>query len=302
MRRRSAEREPGEDSTSGAGSLTSTWRADQSAHPPKGAKTKMTTKADVRKPRLLSAILTLGALGAAPTSASAVDAPSVAEQWRVANETKVQTGVEYQLHNSKGGQLGYKKRTFGADVGFVGSSGGHFKLMRKAPPNVRDHRRRVVEDELVALYNSKHRQYLINGSPVFGVSLGWSRTPVYEWRLRDIDGVKFALFNTRKGDYLVHGYQTLGPNLWWLKNLHPTIDTSPKQASVALSAQPVVRGFVPMLGKFGGGLDRGKITSIQNASTSATLMFVKPGKSTTNCGDPDATVRIAPRAIMTPTR
>jgi hypothetical protein len=38
---------------------------------------------------------------------------------------------------------------------------------------------------------------------------------------------------------------------------------------------------------------------VQNASQSATLLFVKPGKSTNDCSDPNATVRVAPRATMT---
>jgi hypothetical protein len=41
------------------------------------------------------------------------------------------------------------------------------------------------------------------------------------------------------------------------------------------------------------------LLTVQNASQSATLMFVKPGKSTINCSDPNATVRVAPRASMT---
>ena len=176
--------------------------------PPRSAN-KMTSTAHARKLRLLIALLALGALGA-PASASAIDAPIATEQWRVANADTVQTSTDYELHNGKGGQMGYDERRFGVSLGFVGHGGGHFQFKPKgASPRVRDHRvRTVLEDEPLALYNTKTKQYLGVGFPVFGISLKWSKVPLYDWRLRDIKGPRFALYGN--GDYLVHGHRTVG--------------------------------------------------------------------------------------------
>ena len=55
---------------------------------------------------------------------------------------------------------------------------------------------------------------------------------------------------------------------------------------------------MPYKGGFGQNT-KGNLLSVQNASQNATLMFVKPGKSTNDCSDPTATVRVAPRGMMT---
>jgi hypothetical protein len=65
-----------------------------------------------------------------------------------------------------------------------------------------------------------------------------------------------------------------------------------------MTAQQITSGCVPYLGTFGQNL-KGTVISVQNASQKATLMFVKPGQSTNNCSDPNATVRVAPRGMMT---
>lgn len=38
---------------------------------------------------------------------------------------------------------------------------------------------------------------------------------------------------------------------------------------------------------------------MKNASSTATLLFVKPGRRTEECGDPSATLSLAPGATMT---
>ncbi len=212
----------------------------------------------------------------------------------------MQTSTDYELHNSKGGQMGYDERRFGVSLGFVGHGGGHFQFKPKgASPRVRDHRvRTVLEDEPLALYNTKTKQYLGVGFPVFGISLKWSKVPLYDWRLRDIKGPRFALYGN--GDYLVHGHRTVGINLKWYRDTLPKPEpkpTGPKEYSVALQRQQIVQGHIPYLGQFGGPLDKGKITKIQNASNDMTLLMVKRGRSTEQCGDPSATVRVAPRAL-----
>jgi len=249
-----------------------------------------------RSRRILALVSTVTALAALPAAASAADVPSGADQWSVANTSTVQTGVDYELHNRTGGQLGYDNRVFGVDLGWVGHSGGTFTFMRKAPPNVRDHRRGpIAEDEDVAIYNSKSRRYLVykqRGDAK--AELDWSRTPTYEWQVRGQDGAQFALFNDRVDRYLVYQFKNYGINLGWLTGPPPV-----QSASVGLSAQQITQGWIPYLGTFGAG-SQGRLLTVQNASQSATLLFVRPNHSTTECGNPSATVPVAPRASLTP--
>jgi len=127
--------------------------------------------------------------------------------------------------------------------------------------------------------------------------LEWSNTPVYEWQIQDQSPsggrVNFALFNSRVKKYLIYKVQNYGINLGWLENTAP----GSQSFSVGMSAQQITNGWVPYLDSFGQNTN-GNLLSVQNASQTATLLFVKPGKSTTNCSDPTATVAVAPRAMM----
>jgi hypothetical protein len=68
--------------------------------------------------------------------------------------------------------------------------------------------------------------------------------------------------------------------------------------SLAMTAQQITNGWVPYRGTFGQNI-KGNLLSVQNASQKATLLFVKPGQSTSNCSDPNATLRVAPSGMMT---
>jgi hypothetical protein len=65
-----------------------------------------------------------------------------------------------------------------------------------------------------------------------------------------------------------------------------------------MSALPITQGWVPYRGSFGQNT-RGNLLTVLNVSPSGTLLFVKPGKSPNDCGVPNATVRVAPRATLT---
>jgi len=205
--------------------------------------------------------------------------------------------LKYDLYNTTE-QIGYENRTFGVDLGWV-SNGGRFEFRRQAPPGTRDHRKGPISsDANVAIFNSKTRRYLKyyeRGDSK--AELEWSNTPVYEWQLHDQSAssgrVYFSLFNNRVKKYLVHKVQNYGINLGWL-----TETQTAQSFSLALTAQPITQGWVPYLGRFGQNT-RGILLTAQNASQSATLLFVKPGKSTTDCSDPTATLRVAPRGTMT---
>jgi hypothetical protein len=171
--------------------------------------------------------------------------------------------------------------------------------MREASAGTRDHRKgQIPPDANVAIFNTKTLRYLkYYDRGDTKAELEWSPTPVYEWQLQDQSSsggrVHFALFNSRVKKYLVHKVQNYGINLGWLNDTGP----SSQSFSVGLSAQQITNGWVPYLGSFGQNT-RGTLISVQNASQNATLMFVKPGKSTNDCSDPNATLRVAPRAMM----
>ncbi len=225
-------------------------------------------------------------------------APTAAKQWSVDNTNQISYETDYVLFNM-GSQLGYENRTFGVDLE-RGARGGFFAFLRQAPPGKRDRRLGPIgENDKVAIFNTKTLRYLMfyaRGDSK--AELEWTNTPVYEWQIQDQSAsggrVHFALFNTRVKKYLVYKVQNYGINLGWLNQTPP----QPQSFSVAMTAQQITNGWVPYLGIFGQNL-KGNVISVQNASQKATLMFVKPGQSTINCSDPNATVRVAPRAMMT---
>lgn len=249
--------------------------------------------------RRIATVLTATAALAAPAAAGA-QAPDAAHQWTVKNEAgSVKNGVEYHLLN-RGSFLGYENRTFGVDLGLT-SKGGNFVFKRNTgSPNVRDHRTYpLTETENVAIYNTKRKAYLrYEQRGVWKAELEWDRSPQYQWQLRRqvvaAGAVKFAIFNDKVDRFLVHQVKNYGINLGWLEQG----TTIARSASVPLSAQPVTQGWVPYLGSFGGGT-RGRLLDVQNASQTATLLFLKPGRSTTQCGDPSATIPVAPRGRLT---
>lgn len=229
-------------------------------------------------------------------------APVAAKQWNVNNTDQISFATPYELYN-KSTQIGYDKRTFGVDLGWVGHSGGHFEFRRRSPSRGRrDHRPGPIADnENVAIYNTmtgRYLEYYDRGG--VRAEITWNSTPAYEWQIQDQSAsggrVHFALFNVRASKYLVHRVWDYGINLGWLDIGPP----KPESFSLALTPQQVIQGWVPYLGTFGQNT-RGNLLTVQNASQSATLMFVKPipGNGTPNCSDPNATVRVGPRAMMT---
>jgi hypothetical protein len=246
--------------------------------------------------RILPVLAAAAGLLALPAASQAA-VPDAAHQWEARNSSSVQTGTPYSLFNTKNNsRIGYDNRVFGVDLGWT-SGGGQFEFRRDpGRPNVRDHRRfAIAEDQNVAIYNTKTRRYLkFHKRGEWKAELEWDRSPVYEWQVRRQSGARFALFNGRVDRYLVHQVKNYGINLGWLAEGPPPVQAF----SVGLAAQPIIQGWIPYLGTFGGGT-QGNLLSVQNASQSATLLFVKPGRSASQCSDPSATVPVAPRASMT---
>lgn len=254
----------------------------------------------MKKIHILVALVGLYALAVVPAAAQA---PPDAIQWKVAHSFRMVSAVEYELYD-KSNQLGHVSNGPGVELGWVqGHMGGLWEFRHEAPPNTTDHRRRPISTtDKVALYNTNARRYLkYYARTAAVVEVAWTTTASYEWQLHDQstagEQVNFALFNLRVRKYLVSRGQQLGIALGWYAT--PTTPAT-LSFSLTLSAHPINQGWVPYVGKFPIiGVANGNLLTVQNASSSATLMFLKPGKTTPDCADPNATIRVAPRAMMT---
>lgn len=258
-----------------------------------------------RRLALLFAAAAALTVAAAPGGAAAAVSRTDAKQWTAGGASPT-LNTSYSFKNLvNNSYVKYGSRTFGINLVW-GSSSAQWTFMPRAPPNTRDHRRRpMVQNEPVAIYNSVKRAYLVYGSQTWGVNLTWSRNPVYEWRVEtDARTGRASLYNTDARDYVVYGERSFGINLRWLKDVQreaaQNAPGSLHDATVSLNAQPVIQGYVPFLGFYGGGVNfNAVVTRISNPAGGAPLFFVKPGRSTEQCADPNATTYLAPGATMT---
>ena len=248
-------------------------------------------------------------LGIALTALLALALPGVASaankldpvQWNI-GASALKGGSYYTLKNEVNkSTLGYGSRTFGVNLTWGGD--GKWEFLRKSTqPNVRDHRT-PPPGEPVALYNTSKRQYLVYGSQTWGINLTWSKTPSYQWKAEFGASGDMSLFNTSAGDYVVYGERSQGINLRWLKDLKK-IETqngvgSIHDASVTLTSQPPVSGYIPFYGTYGGGGTKAVLTKVTNPWTDVQVNFVKPGYSSSQCGVAGATLPLGPKATLT---
>jgi hypothetical protein len=118
-----------------------------------------------------------------------------------------------------GEALEYHERWAGINLGFDDQ--------RRVAPNIRFERQAGVGpiffDEPVAIHVSGAglAGYLKYQERDYGINLGWSSTPVYEWRIRGGEGVVFrdgfevSLYNTVADDAVVYAERCCGINLRW---------------------------------------------------------------------------------------
>jgi hypothetical protein len=255
------------------------------------------------RPRLVGLLALVVAL-AVPGVAAAKDYKLEAQQWSV-SAAALKTGTSYKFRNlANNSQLGYGKRTWGVDLDWT-TSGGDWQFMPDSGnPNIRDHRARPFgADEAVAIYNTKSRKFLFSESRNFGINLGWSSAPRYQWKADRNSSGEVSLYNTQARDHVVYGQRPYGINLRWLKDVKRDAQAngvgSLHDATVTMTAQPVVQGYLPFLGYYGGGGTKAVLTKVTNAQSNAQINFVKPGYSTTQCGQSGATVPLGPSQTMT---
>jgi hypothetical protein len=262
--------------------------------------------------RYIVTLVTLALCLAAAATASA-QSPSVSQldpyQWDLGT-TAPQTSNDnttphmYAFHNLRNNSyLDGHHRTFGVDLDWgdgthVTSGLRYWSFVRKdgsVGP--------IQPNERVALVSNFTHQYLMHGSEHFGIQLAWRKYASYEWQVTVKNG-RVAIYNSDAGDYIVYGTRSFGVDLNWLSSVAKQAGATVPQnrtASVFLRAQPPVSGYVPFFGTFGGGATSfpGTLQSVSNPNGNVALLFVKPGFSTSDCGNSSDVVYLGPGQTMT---
>lgn len=176
----------------------------------------------------------------AALAALALPASALAEypnQWKYKNRDHRSSpavaqplpGTLYDLLNEAKGSLGPRSSL---NYGFTGCGGAavgaelqwgspgylqwEFQRLSSHPPT-----QAITGTERIALYNHFIGKYLIREDETFGINLGLSATPSYEWQIADGQGYYSAaeLYNTNEHAYLLWanvGAPTCGIDLRWL--------------------------------------------------------------------------------------
>jgi hypothetical protein len=256
------------------------------------------------KARIIAVLAVLAAL-ALPSVASAATSQLEAHQWDVGGKS-VSPAYAFTMRNEiNHSLLGYGHRRLGVDLTW--GDNVNWRILRyNANPNVRDHRGpAVTSSDKVAIYNTKFGKYLVHAGQTWGIDLGWSRYPSYEWKLDVNSAGDMSLYNTDEGDYVVYGKRPFGINLMWLKDLRKQLNQSNPavgsihDATVWLTAQQVIEGYVPFVGRYGGGGWQAVLTKVTVPNGYPALRFVKPNHSTTECGNDSAVVPLGPGQTLT---
>lgn len=220
--------------------------------------------------------------------------PQTVQQWYGLSGVNDGTG---DLFNAKRNlSLTHANQSFGVDLDYSGHP-ALWKIEAQGGP-------RLMYGQAVAL-RVWGGGWLKYGNETWGVDLVLSDQPEYQWYLvgapagSPIANGQFALWNSATNRYLVAAHQTWGVSLDWKRD--PGQSTSTVQnASVTMTAQPPVQGYVPFLGYFGGGPGNTSVlTQVSNSPYGVTLFFIKPGHQSSECGNSDAVITLPPGATMT---
>jgi hypothetical protein len=200
------------------------------------------------------------------------------------------------FNSSRNMSLTHANQTFGVDLDYS-ESPALWKIEAQGGPH-------LMYGQAVAL-RVWGGGWLKYGNETWGVDLQLSDTPSYEWHLvgeapgTTIANGSFALWNSATNRYLVASHQTWGVSLDWRSDTSQPSSTL-HNASVTMTAQPPVEGYVPFLGYFGGGPGNTSVlTQVSNSQYGSTLFFIKPGHQSSECGNSNAVITLPPGATMT---
>jgi hypothetical protein len=151
------------------------------------------------------------------------------EQWQTTPNAPIYDGRPFLLWNVDAQEfVAYRKRKYGINLNWFGNKDRpkpNFSIERR-----RASRRPLEYGEDFALREARGG-YIRYKKREYGINLGWSKTPVYEWcftggrgdigpvKLEDDPGYIFdtlaGLYNTRAKDDVVYGKRKYGINLVW---------------------------------------------------------------------------------------
>lgn len=204
------------------------------------------------------------------------------DQWTV-NAASPAVGADYSLSNTaRGAVLFFAAGPNGLDWDGYSHKEWSFRKTSSSP--------------FLAIYNKQAGKYLVAGTNV----VMWTFAPSYQWSWSATTGNRIALYNAVKQDYLMSDIHSVpfGQVNW---KYHPTTLPTTHDATVTMTAQPPVQGYVPFLGYFGGGPGNNAVLiEVRNPQTyNVPLFFIKPGHSSNECGLAGATLYLAPGAALT---
>jgi hypothetical protein len=224
--------------------------------------------------------------------------PQTERRWYGLSDVNDGTGGLYTNVRLSDNSLTHASQQFGVDLDWS-NNGSLWKIQAQGGPQ-------LMYGQAVAL-RVWGGGWLKYGNETWGADLVLSNTPSYQWYVlgatpgSSIDSDDFALWNSAANGYLVEAHQTWGVSLRWDSTAKPTATVH--DASVTMTGQPPVEGYIPFLGYFGGGPGNSSVlTRVSNPQNGPTLRFLKPGHQSSECGDSDAVTTLAPGATMTPTQ
>jgi hypothetical protein len=141
----------------------------------------------------------------------------------------------------------YAHETFGVDLGFYGPFDFQREQWRFIRQPVGHATTQIPATEQVALYNTESKQYLVSEYQHFGINLGWSTTPQYQWQVAEglpneaNANYRTELYNTGEKAYLVEYERYFGANLAW-DHAPFSIPNGYQAPVLPVPARPVIGG------------------------------------------------------------
>ena len=157
---------------------------------------------------------------AAVMTASPAQAQNLQDWQAMGGNGAIQSGAMFTLRNVTDKEaLKYGSRTWGINLVWDKNMNlNNVKFEKQAGSGD------VKYTEPIAI-NVKGGGYLKYEKRSVGINLGWSSTPVYEWKVAGGAenapvrfGEMFALYNERGADAVIYGNRPAGINLIWLKD------------------------------------------------------------------------------------
>jgi hypothetical protein len=133
----------------------------------------------------------------------------------------------------------------------------------------------VTGTERVALYNRFNGQYLIREDQTFGINLGFSATPSYEWQVANGNGLA-ELYNINEQGYLLLDLGIYHPGMVDLEWLHAPFSLPNGYKNPPALAGSATEGIRPVIGGSVSPTPTVSPTPVQGITTTSTSTLSAP--------------------------